>query len=262
MDALGLGWDDLRAINPTLVMLSSQLLGSTGPRAGWSGYGPSVQAYGGLVHQWAFDDGEGAPGTPSNHPDLLVGHLLGVLGLAILHRGEGGHGELAQAEVVAGLLGDLVLAESRRPGSVRPDGNDDPRGGTWGAFPCVGDEEWVVVCSQTEVPELASWCASLGAEEVAERCRALGIPAGRMAYPPDLLRDPQLVARGFLAPLDQPDVGPLVLDRQSYLAEAMPLPPSFPAPRLGQHTREVAREAGLSDEEVDQLVHDGILEVS
>jgi crotonobetainyl-CoA:carnitine CoA-transferase CaiB-like acyl-CoA transferase len=260
MDALGLGWDDLRAVNPRLVMLSSQLLGSTGPRAGWSGYGPSVQAYGGLVHQWAFDDGEGSPGTPSNHPDLLVGHLLGVLGLAILHRGEGGHGELAQAEVVAGLLGDLVLAESRRPGSVRPDGNDDPRGGTWGVFPCVGDEEWVVVCSTTELPELGDWCASSTAEEVAERCRSMGVPAGRMAYPPDLLTDPQLVARGFLAPLDQPDVGPLVLDRQSYLADRMPLPDPFPAPTLGQHTREVARQAGLADDEIDRLLAAAVLE--
>jgi crotonobetainyl-CoA:carnitine CoA-transferase CaiB-like acyl-CoA transferase len=260
MDALGLGWEDLRAINPTLVMLSSQLLGSTGPRAGWSGYGPSVQAYGGLVHQWAFDDGEGAPGTPSNHPDLLVGQLLGVLGLAILWRGQGGHGELAQAEVVAGTLGDLLLAESLAPGSVHPDGNDDPRGGTWGVFPCAGDEEWVVVCATEELPELEQWCAE-GAEAVVERCLARGIPAGRMAYPPDLLTDPQLVTRGFLAePLDQPDVGTLTLDRQSYLAADMPLPNPFPAPRLGQHTSEVARSAGLSEAEVDDLLARGVLE--
>ena len=58
MASLGLGWEDLHAINPSLVMLSSQLLGSTGPRAGWRGYGPSVQAYCGLLHLWAFPDGE------------------------------------------------------------------------------------------------------------------------------------------------------------------------------------------------------------
>ncbi|MCU1484182.1 MAG: putative family CoA-transferase [Actinomycetia bacterium] len=261
MAALGLGWDDLRASNPNLVMLSSQLLGSTGPRAGWSGYGPSVQAYGGLVHQWAFPDGEGAPGTPSNHPDLLVGHLLGVLGLAILWRGTGGHGELAQAEVVAGTLGELLLAESLAPGTIGPDGNDDPRGGTWGVFRCAGDEEWVVVCSEGDVPELAAWC-ELGADAVVERCLAQGIPAGRMAYPPDLLTDPQLVARDFLAePLDQPDVGSLTLDRQSYLASDLPLPPSSPAPRLGEHTREVAAEAGLSEVDIDALVERGVLEV-
>ena len=261
MDALGLGWDALHAINPRLVMLSSQLLGSTGPRASWSGYGPSVQAYGGLLHLWAFPDGEGWPGSPSNYPDLLVGELLAVIGLAALFGGEGTHVELAQAEVVACTMGDLLLAESLSPGTVGPDGNSDERGAVWGPFRCVGDEEWVVVCADRELPELDGWCAELGAEEVAARCRALGVPAARMAYPPDLLQDPQLVARGFLWPLDQPDIGPLVLDGQAYLASDMPLPPQRPAPRLGEHTREICRaDLALDDIEIDKLFTAGILE--
>ena len=156
MASLGLGWDDLHAINPRLVMLSSQLLGSTGPRASWRGYGPSVQAYGGLLHLWAFPDGEGWPGSPSNFPDLLVGELLAAFGLAALwereRTGQGTHVDLSQAEVVANLLGDLLLAESLTPGSVGPDGNDDERGSVWGPFRCVGDEEWVVVCSPHRGP--------------------------------------------------------------------------------------------------------------
>ena len=257
MDALGLGWDDLHAINPRLVMLSSQLLGTRGPRASWSGYGPSVQAYGGLLHLWAFPDGGGWPGSPSNYPDLLVGELLAALGLAALLRGEGCHVELAQAEVVACTLGDLLLAESLSPGSVGPDGNADERGPVWGPFQCMGDEEWVVVCSDRELPDLSDWCASMSAEEVAERVRALGVPAARMAYPPDLLHDPQLVARGFLWPLDQPDIGPLVLDGLTYTS----LPAQRPAPRLGQHTREICSEdLGLSDAEVAALFDSGVLE--
>jgi hypothetical protein len=200
---------------------------------------------------WAFDDGEGWPGSPSNYPDLLVGELLAMLGLAALWRGEGCHVELAQAEVVACTLGDLLLA------SVGPEGNDDERGDAWGPFQCVGDEEWVVVCSGRELPDLNEWCASLGAEEVAARCRTLGIPAARMAYPPDLLHDPQLVARGFLWPLDQPDIGPLVLDGLTYTS----LPAQRPAPRLGQHTREICSEdLGLSDDEVAALFNAGVLE--
>jgi crotonobetainyl-CoA:carnitine CoA-transferase CaiB-like acyl-CoA transferase len=261
MDTLGLGWDELRAINPRLVMLSSQLLGSRGSRASWSGYGPSVQAYGGLLNLWAFADGEGWPGSPSNYPDLLVGELLAVLGLAALFTGQGTHVELAQAEVVACTLGDLLLAESIEPGSVGPDGNTDERGGVWGPFQCVGDEEWVVVCCDQELPELPEWCASLSAEEVASRCRSLGVPAARMAYPPDLLKDPQLIARGFLWPLDQPDLGPLVLDGQSFRASDMKLPPQRPAPRLGEHTREIcAQDLRLPEDEVANLYKSGVLE--
>jgi len=265
MESLGLGWNDLRAINPRLVMLSSQLLGSTGPRAGWRGYGPSVQAYGGLLHLWAFPDGDGWPGSPSNFPDLLVGELLAGFGLAALlereHTGNGAHVDLSQAEVVANMLGDLILAEARSPGSVGPDGNSDERGPVWGPFRCDGDEEWVVVCSPTEVPELEAWCAQLTPEEVAARCRALGIPAARMAYPPDLLSDPHLAARGFLVSVDQPGIGPLRMDSQSYRATDMPLPVPRPAPGLGEHTREICRhDLALSATRIEELFAAGVLE--
>jgi crotonobetainyl-CoA:carnitine CoA-transferase CaiB-like acyl-CoA transferase len=265
MDSLGLGWDDLHAGNPSLVMLSSQLLGSTGPRAGWRGYGPSVQAYGGLLHLWAFPDGEGWPGSPSNFPDLLVGELLAAFGLAALwereRTGQGSHVDLSQAEVVANMLGDLLLAEALTPGSVGPDGNDDERGPVWGPFRCVGDEEWVVVCSAVAIPELEAWCTQFGPDEVAARCQARGIPAARMAYPPDLLSDPHLAAREFLISVDQPGIGPLRFDRQSYLATDMPLPVSRPAPALGEHTREICHEAlGLSGAEIDDLFATGVLE--
>ena len=265
MASLGLGWDDLHTLNPSLVMLSSQLLGSTGPRAEWRGYGPSVQGYGGLLHLWAFPDGEGWPGSPSNFPDLLVGELLAAFGLAALwereRTGQGTHVDLSQAEVVANMLGDLLLAESLTPGSVGPEGNNDERGPVWGPFRCVGDEEWVVVCSPTEIPELEAWCAELTPDEVAARCQALGIAAARMAYPPDLLSDPHLAARGFLVSVDQPGIGPLRFDRQSYLATDMPLPVSRPAPGLGEHTREICLdELHLSESEIEALFAAGTLE--
>jgi crotonobetainyl-CoA:carnitine CoA-transferase CaiB-like acyl-CoA transferase len=250
------------------VMLSSQLLGSKGPRASWRGYGPSAQAYGGLLYLWAFPDGDGSPGSPSNYPDLLVGHLLAGLGLAALHHREqtgwGTHVEVAQAEVVAGTLGDLLMAESIAPGTVEPDGNSDERGPVWGAFRCTGakqEEEWVVVCSPHPLPELDSWCAEAEPDEVAARCRAREIAAARMAYPPDLLEDPHLLARGFLAPIEQPDIGPLVLDRQSYLASDMTRPEPRPAPTLGQHTRDIClSELGISEREVEALFAAGVLE--
>ena len=148
MADLGLGFDDLAAVNPRLVYVSSQLLGSRGTHASWLGYGPSVQAYGGLTDLWSYADGPPVGGN-SNHPDLLVGHLCALVALAGLvgrdRIGHGMHCEVAQVETVAGTLGDLLLAEALAPRSVRPVGNDDERGAPWGVFPCAGDEEWCVV---------------------------------------------------------------------------------------------------------------------
>jgi benzylsuccinate CoA-transferase BbsF subunit len=82
-----------------------------------------------------------------------------------------------------------------------------------------------------------------------------------MAYPPDLLSDPHLTARGFFVSVDQPGIGPLRFDRQSYLATDMPLPVSTPAPGLGEHTREICREElQLSEAEIEALFATGVLE--
>lgn len=76
-----------------------------------------------------------------------------------------------------------------------------------------------------------------------------------------IFSDPHLAARGFLVAVDQPGVGPLIFDRQSYLATDMPLPEPGPAPGLGEHTRAISRhELGLSDGEIEALFAAGVLE--
>ena len=310
MADLGLGYETLAELNPGLVYVSSQLLGSRGTRAMWLGYGPSVQAYGGLTDLWSYADG-GPVGGNSNHPDLLVGHLCAVAGLAGLLRrertGEGAHCEVAQVEAVVATLGDLLLAEALAPRSVRPVGNDDERGAPWGVFRCAGDEdplnenpgseEWCVVCVRDDAdwaalrtamgdPEWAAdarwstpdgrragrdelagrvgtWTATLTPAEVGAACQAAGVPGAPMQYASQLLTDPQLVARGFLVNVEQPDAGPLTFDGAAFRASDMAPPHIGPAPRLGEHTREICRDVlGLDPQEIERLVDGGVLEVA
>ena len=133
MQSLGLGFEQLKALNPRIIMASSQLLGNHGEWANWIGYGPSTQPIGGLVHLWDYEknpseDGERMPaGSSSIFPDHLAGRLLAISALAALIRrtrsGEGGHTSVAQAEAVVNILGDWMLKEGVDPGSVRPRGN-------------------------------------------------------------------------------------------------------------------------------------------
>ena len=300
MADLGLGYDELAEVNPRLVYVSSQLLGSRGKHAAWLGYGPSVQAYGGLTDLWSYADGPPVGGN-SNHPDLLVGHLCALVGLAGLlrreHTGDGTHCEVAQVETVVATLGDLLLAEALNPGSVRPVGNDDERGAPWGVFRCAGDEEWCVVCVRDDADwealrramgdpgwasderwsthegrragraELAervgSWTATLTPAEVGAACQAAGVPGAPMQYASQLLGDPQLAARGFLAGVQQPDAGALTFDGVSFRASDMAAPHIAAAPRLGEHTRELCHDLlGLEPAEIDRLVADGVLEIA
>src|SRR5262249_21454872 len=58
---LGLGAEQLRALNPRIVSVSSQSAGSSGPWKGWIGYGPNTHSYSGLQHLWNYAEDEERP---------------------------------------------------------------------------------------------------------------------------------------------------------------------------------------------------------
>ena len=300
MADLGLAYDDLQALNPGLVMVSSQLMGSRGPFADWSGYGPTIQSVGGLSWLWKFDDGDPPPGSPAIHPDHLAGRVCALFAAAALfarNRSRGGaHVEIAQVEALMATLGDLFLAEGLEPGSVRPMGNDSLRGAPWGVFPCVGDERWCVVCvrddsdwaslrdamgdpawadddrfastdgrlaHRREVNDgVAAWTIGRSQEDVVAACRLHGVPAAPVASTVDQLKDPHLLGRGFFPEVDQPPLGPLTLDGPCFRGTVMRTPFLGPAPGLGEHTRSICiEELGMDPDEVEQLIESGALEV-
>ena len=88
------------------------------------------------------------------------------------------------------------------------------------------------------------------------------VPAAAVESSEDLLDDPHLQAHDFVRVILQPDWEPLFVEGDCYRAEHLPRPSAGPAPRHGEHTRDIARELlGLDDEEVDRLVAAGVLEV-
>ncbi|MCW2548912.1 MAG: CoA transferase, partial [Mycobacterium sp.] len=164
MDELGLGYGELRAVNPGVVMLSSQLMGSRGPWADFRGYGPSTRAAGGIEMLWNYDDQDEPAGGVSIFPDHLCGRI-GALGImaALLGRhratgegaGVGAHVELAQVEATLGIVGDLLTKEALAPGTVKATGNRRERGVPWGLFRCDGVEQWVAITCRDD----ADWAA-------------------------------------------------------------------------------------------------------
>ena len=149
MEKLGLGYEQMREINPRIVLASSQLMGATGPWKDWIGFGPNSRTAGAMTYLWNFSEGGMPPGSGAIHPDHLAGRMLALGAIATLlareRRGIGGHLEVAQVEVIIGLLADLMLKAALAPGSVGPQGNHNPRGAPWGVYPCAGNERWCVI---------------------------------------------------------------------------------------------------------------------
>ena len=300
MDAMGVGYEALKEINPGVCMASSQLMGSTGAYADWIGYGPTIQTVGGIKYLWNFTDGDPPPGSNAIHPDHLAGRLCALGALAGLlsreRRGEGSQAEISQAEALVNTLGDLFMAESLSPGSVQPVGNDSEQGAPWGVFQCEGDQQWSVVCVRDDAdwaalkqamgnPDwadhpaygnaegrmgareavnagVAQWTAGLSPQEVQEACQAAGVPGSAMLTALDHMTDPQLSERGFPLEVFQPGAGNLVLEGPCFYGSEMPTPPVHAAPLLGEHTRQICiEELGMDPAEVERLVETGALEI-
>ena len=116
--------EQLRALNPRIVSVSSQSAGSSGPWKEWIGYGPNTHPVSGLQHLWNYPEDEDRPaGSTAVHPDHLIGRLGTMAALAgLIHReraGTGSHYDLAQFETPINLMADLFAMESLEPGSVR-----------------------------------------------------------------------------------------------------------------------------------------------
>ena len=245
MDQLKLGYGDLEKVNPGLIMLSSQLMGSRGPWADFKGYGPSTRAAGGIEMLWNYDDQDEPAGGMSIFPDHLCGRLgaLGILAGLIGRRNGDGHGahvELAQVEVTLGIVGDLLTKEALEPGTIKATGNRRERGTPWGAFRCAGTEQWVAITCRDDSdwaaivsvlgsPEWATdpqfataagraehvdaveqgvreWTANQSRADVAASLQKAGVPAGELLTALESISNEHYLARGFRVEIDQPGV--------------------------------------------------------
>ena len=270
MDDLGLGHRHFAAANPDVIMVSSQLMGSSGPWSAWRGYGPNTQVSGGMTHLWDYPDVERPSGSQSIFPDHWAGRMgalaavAAVLGRRRRVMGGGCHAEVCQVEQVVGVMGDLLARESLRAGSVKPQGNRRDRGAPWGFFPCEGEDQWAAICCRTdaewaaladlagvddptlktlearreredEVEEAVSaWTRMLSKHAVTEVCLAAGVPAGPMLTSSQQLQDPHLAARGYLVELDQPPIGVMTFEGPAFAATGMADADIRPAPRPGR----------------------------
>ena len=89
--------------------------------------------------------------------------------------------------------------------------------------------------------------------------RAAGVPCGEIADYREVFTDGHLLARGFFADLPHPTLGTVRALGSPLRLERTPVRHRRAGPRLGEHSREVLREAGCSDADVTRLVADGVV---
>ena len=139
----GLDYTGAKAIRPDIIYLGSQGLG-TGPYDGFQTYGPNLQTFAGVTHQWAHPDDPFPVGTTLNHPDHIAGKqaLVALIG-ALMRRRETGEGcfiDATQVEGAAFLIADRHLQQFHSEEDVAPLGNRSPDMAPHGCYRCADDD--------------------------------------------------------------------------------------------------------------------------
>ncbi len=285
-DALGVGFEQVRAVSPRVVYCSITGFGDREP-AGRPGYDFVIQAESGLMSVTGPADGE-----PSKVGvavvDVLAGLNAAVAILAALRRrDETGEGEHVEVSLLDSALSGLVNvaqsvlvtgAEAPRFGnahrSVAPyeplraqdglvaiaaanDGLFAKLCGVLGRSDLIADERFATNAGRVEhraelAAELERALANRQADEWIELLTAEGVPAGKIR---GVLEALEAAGSGTTVRVEHPTVGPLDLVRTATRFEGGDQLPSAP-PLLGEHTREVLAEAGLDDSEIDAVVAD------
>jgi len=289
MERWGLAYEDVAAVNPSVVYLSMPMQGSDGPHSGYIGFGATIAALAGLVHLSGRPD-RTPVGTGTHYPDHIPspGHALVALLAAVRRRSRTGQGalvELSQFESAASIVGPALLAA--RDGGPEPTRRGNRADGCCpsGVFPCRGDDEWCALAVRSDAEwralvrvlgidddrRLATLAGRLEHEEEIEAAvaartavwdrreltnalQAARVPAAPVESSRDLLEDPQFAARGFWRRLVHPVIGPISAPSEPFRYDGERTGPERSAPLLGEHTRELASSLlDLDDDEIERL---------
>jgi len=297
LEAWGLGWDALHALNPRLVMLSLSGFGQTGPRAGEPGFAAVAEAFSGLRYL------TGEPGRMPVRSGVSLGDTVagvhGALGvmLALYARdargGQGQHIDLALYEAMFNLS-ESLLPEYDVFGEVRqPAGGALPGITPSNAYACADGQAVLIAGNGDSIfrrlmrligrddlardPALAgndgrslhaaeldaaigAWTAQRGLDSVLEHLREAGVPASRVYTIADIASDDHYAARGSIERIPAMDGGTLAAPAIVPRLSATPGAVRHAAPRLGQHTDAVLAQCGVPAERLADLRRDGVIE--
>ena len=138
MDRLGLGYDDLRKVNPAIIVLSMPAFGSDGPDKSYIGFGWAQEHLSGVTSMTGYEGGPPLR-TGTVTPDPLNGvHAAGAIMAALLHRartGEGQYVELSHWESMISLVGDWLMEYSYNGTVARAHRQPSPGVGAAGLLP-------------------------------------------------------------------------------------------------------------------------------
>jgi crotonobetainyl-CoA:carnitine CoA-transferase CaiB-like acyl-CoA transferase len=292
MERWGLGYAQLREVNPRLIYCAISAVGSDGPDRDRAGVDLLMQAYGGLM-SITGEEGGAPVRVGTSLVDLTAGAnaVQGILA-ALYLRERTGQGQRIESSLLEGQVSWLTyhavsyFASGEVPGRL---GSSHASVAPYGAFPTGNG--YLVVAVATD----ALWrrfCGALGREELIDdprfatnplRCRnrevldamvtvalgsrsaeawaevmdSAGVPCSPVNSIETVLNLPQVLHRQMVVDIPRDDIPELRLPGIAIKLSTTPGTVRLPPPRLGEHTDAVLREMGYSDKQISDMRSSG-----
>ena len=290
MERLGLGAEELRARHPRLIYVSISGVGETGPYVKKRVYDPIIQGLSG------FADIQSQPVTnrPQMIRTIVCDKTTAVMtaqavAAALYARektGQGDHIQLAMLDVMISYLWPEGMMQYTVVGAeaAAADPNDRPdlvfkTSDGYITAGTISDSEWQGFCRATGDPELAKDARFatpaarsvnatarinrmqeyIGRHTTAEwldRLDAADVPCAPILRRSEIIHNEQVVARGIITEIDQPSVGKVRQPLPAARFELNEAAIGGPAPRIGEHTRDVLIELGYDESAIDRMVEE------
>ena len=298
MKKWGLNYEEVIKVNPSIIMVSTNLMGQYGPQCMFRGYGHHGAALAGWGTSIGWPDRE--PILPFGaYTDYLAARYvaIGILSALEYRRrtGRGQHIDNSQVECSIDFLATSILDYKANRRVMKADGNHDSAASPHGAYRCQGedrwvaiavtsDEEWLSFCKIIDAQQLSKdprfatlndrkkneeqldrlveeWTKEHLAEQVVKLMQQEGISAAIVENSVDISRDPQLEYRNHFKVMEHPEIGHYAYQNFGFRLSKSPGEPRSPDPCLGDHNYFVCTDImGLSDLEFTQLSNEGVFE--
>lgn len=298
LDKLGVGYEEMKKVNPEIIFASITGFGQTGPLRTNTAYDNVIECMCGFMEMTGFE--EDMPlRSGASVGDSYTGLTMALaIVLACYHKRRTGKGkrlDVAMLDTMFATIEDAVLAYALTGNQISRTGNAKPREIVpYDTYDCldgfvavgINDESmWHDFCAAVDLPRLENdprYCSNdLRCENFTELTKTIqeslikktqeevlasfakhNIPAAPALDPIDAMDDPQIKARDMAIEFEDANVGRLKTFGVPVKFSKTPGFIKKSSPKLGENTREVLMEAGFTESEIEHLVSEGAVGVS
>ena len=296
MEKLDLGYDELKKMNPKIIMISLTSYGRSGPYKNFRSMAAQLEAFLGhtMLRGYPCLDTRSTPSV--YHSDAVAGAMAAFAVMMALHErrntGKGQFIELAIGEATMCQLADAIMTYTMNGLVQKPIGNRHPVYAPCGCYLCKGEDKWVNITvtsedewrglcqamgnpawcnekrfknessryiNQDQLDELITqWTSKHNHYEVMHLLQSKGVPAGAVLDEKEIFADPHIIKRGFFEDCSQKDCGTHKYPGLMWRMSNVPNKIRKPPVRLGEDNEYIYKKIiGVSDKEFEELKAEG-----